>query len=68
MSSFDTPHHLYLFDLRNGRKKIAYGPSPEAALAVLHRRLTAAERAEILPDRVRRILQHELQQHVPDLG
>lgn len=68
MSSFRTPHHLYLFTLRNGRKKIAYGPSPEAALETLALRLTASERADILPDRVQRIHQHELRRYVADLG
>lgn len=68
MSSFETPHHLYLFALRNGRKKLAYGPTPEAALEVLSLRLTEAERANILDDQVERIQQHELRQWVDRLG
>jgi hypothetical protein len=68
MSSFSNPHYMYLFDLKNGKKKLAYGESPEDALAILHIRLTDAEMAEIISDRYVKISQRELQQHVADLG
>lgn len=68
MSSFDTPHHFYLFSLRNGKKKLAYGPSPEAALEILRLRLSDAEIAEIDPSQVERIRQHDLQKYAPLLG
>ena len=32
MSSFSNPHYMYLFDLKNGKKKLAYGESPDDAL------------------------------------
>ena len=35
MSSFSNPHYMYLFDLKNGKKKLAYGQSPEDALEIL---------------------------------
>ena len=31
MSSFSNPHRMYLFNLKNGKKKLAYGESPENA-------------------------------------
>jgi hypothetical protein len=32
MSSFSNPHFMYLFEMTNGKKKLAYGQSPEDAL------------------------------------
>ena len=40
MSSFSNPHFMYLFELKNGKKKLAYGESPEDALEILGMRLT----------------------------
>lgn len=68
MSSFSNPHYMYLFDLKNGKKKLAYGESPEDALEILRVRLTEVEMAEIYPDRYLKISQRELQQHVNNLG
>lgn len=68
MSSFSNPHYMYLFDLKNGKKKLAYGQSPEDALDILRIRLTDAEMAEILPDQYMKISQRELQHHVDELG
>ena len=68
MSSFSNPHFMYLFDMKNGKKKLAYGESPEDALDVLRIRLTEAEMAEILPDQHLRIRQRELQKYVDLLG
>ena len=39
MSSFSNPHYMYLFDMKNGKKKLAYGQSPEDALQILRFRL-----------------------------
>jgi hypothetical protein len=47
MSSFSNPHHIYLFDLKNGKKKLAYGESPEDALEILRIRLTEREMSQI---------------------
>ena len=68
MSSFSNPHHMYLFALKNGKKKLAYGQSPEDALEILRIRLSEAEMAEILPDQYVKINQRQLQQYVKELG
>lgn len=68
MSSFSNPHYMYLFTLKNGKKKLAYGQSPEDALEILRIRLTEAEMSEIVADDYMKISQRELQQHVAALG
>lgn len=68
MSSFSNPHFMYLFEMKNGKKKLAYGESPEDALAILRIRLSEQEMEEIIPDRYVRINQRDLQQHVGELG
>lgn len=68
MSSFSNPHFMYLFDLKNGRKKLAYGESPEDALDILRVRLSDAEMAQILDDQYVKISQRELQKYVHLLG
>jgi len=68
MSSFSHPHHMYLFALRNGKRKLAYGESPEDALEILRIRLTEAEMAEIVPDQYVKINQRQLQKYVKELG
>lgn len=68
MSSFSNPHHMYLFQLKNGKKKLAYGQSPEDALEILRIRLSEAEMAEIIPDQYQKINQRQLQQYVGELG
>jgi len=59
---------MYLFEMKNGKKKLAYGQSPEDALEILRMRLTEAEMAEIIPDRFDKINQRQLQEHVHSLG
>ena len=68
MSSFSNPHYLYLFEMKNGRKKLAYGQSPEDALDILRLRLTGPEMAEIIPDQYLKINQRKLQEFVHLLG
>ncbi len=68
MSSFSNPHYMYLFKLKNGKKKLAYGQSPEDALDILSIRLTPAEMAEIIPDEYEKIRQRDLQKYVDMLG
>lgn len=68
MSSFSHPHHMYLFALRNGKRKLAYGESPDDALEILSIRLTPAEMAEIIRDEYIKINQRDLQQHIAELG
>ena len=68
MSSFSNPHYMYLFEMTNGKKKLAYGQSPEDALSILAMRLSEAEMAGIVHDKYTKIRQRELQQYVPQLG
>ena len=68
MSSFSNPHYMYLFEMKNGKQKLAYGESPEDALDILRVRLTETEMAEILPDKYTKISQRKMQQHVHNLG
>lgn len=68
MSSFSNPHYMYLFDLKNGKQKLAYGQSPEDALDILSIRLSDEEMSEIVPDRFIKISQRNMQQYVHNLG
>jgi len=64
MSSFSNPHYMYLFDMKNGRKKLAYGRSPEDALEILRSRLTDAEMQEVLSDQHIKTHQRKLAEYV----
>lgn len=68
MSSFSTPHYMYLFDLKNGKKKLAYGQSPDDALEILGYRLPAEEMDQIIRDSYVKISQRKLQEYVDQLG
>jgi hypothetical protein len=68
MSSFSHPHYMYLFEMKNGKQKLAYGESPEDALDILRVRLSQEEMQEIIPDRYIKISQRRLQEHVHNLG
>jgi len=59
---------MYLFDMKNGKKKLAYGQSPEDALQILSYRLTEAEMDEIIPDQYLKISQRKMQEYVDVLG
>ena len=68
MSSFSNPHYMYLFDLKSGKQKLAYGESPEDALEILRIRLSDAEMDEIVDDAYIKISQRDLQKYVNNLG
>lgn len=68
MSSFSNPHYMYLFEMKNGKKKLAYGQSPQDALDILRIRLLEEEMAEIIPDKYIKISQRRLQEYVDELG
>ena len=68
MSSFNNPHYMYLFEMKNGKQKLAYGQSPEHALEILKIRLTDEEMQEIIPDKFIKISQRKLQQYTHNLG
>ena len=68
MSSFSNPHYMYLFEMKNGKQKLAYGESPVDALEILRVRLTEEEMEAIMPDKYTRISQRRLQEYAHDLG
>ncbi len=68
MSSFNNPHHLYLFALKNGKKKLGYGGTPEDAYENLRLRLTDEEMLLIEKTQWIKIPQRDLQKHVHELG
>jgi hypothetical protein len=59
---------MYLFQMSNGKKKLAYGQSPEDALEILSFRLPPEEMALIHPDQYTKIRQRDLQKHTDELG
>lgn len=68
MSSFNNPHHIYLFEMTNGRQKLAYGATPEDAYESLRLRLEEQEIALVVKERFIKIPQRELQKYVHNLG
>lgn len=68
MSSFSNPHYMYLFNLKSGKKKLAYGKSPQDALEILRIRLSQEEMDQIIPDQYTKIRQRDLHKHVAELG
>lgn len=68
MSSFSNPHYMYIFDMKNGKHKLAYGQSPEDALDILRVRLTEEEMNEIIHDQWKRISQRKLHEYIDNLG
>jgi hypothetical protein len=68
MSSFSHPHFMYLFTMNNGKRKLAYGQSPEDALEILSIRLTPEEMSQIVRADYVKINQRELQKYVSELG
>jgi hypothetical protein len=54
--------------MRNGKKKLAYGATPEDALEILSYRLSEEEMEQILRDEVQRISQKDLHKYVHELG
>lgn len=68
MSSFTSPHRFYCFNMKNGRKKLAYGATPEQALEILAYRLPKEEMDQILRDEYERITQRDLSRFLDRLG
>lgn len=70
MSSFSNPHFMYLFALKSkpGKRRLAYGQSPEDALTTLSYRCTQEEMDDIIRDDYQKIHQRELQQYIHLLG
>ena len=68
MSSFSNPHYMYLFEMKNGKQKLAYGESPKDALDVLRIRLSDEEMSQIISEKFKKISQRKLQEPVHNLG
>lgn len=68
MSSFSNPHYMYLFEMKNGKQKLAYGQSPEDALDILSIRLSKEEMDLIIRDNYKKISQRKMQEHINNLG
>jgi len=68
MSSFSKPHYMYLFSLKNGKKRLAYGQTPEDALEILSYRLSAEEMDQIIREDFTKINQRKLQEVVDQLA
>ena len=68
MSSFSNPHYMYLFSLKNGKKRLAYGQSPEDALEILSYRLSAEEMDQVIREDFTKINQRKLQEVVDQLA
>ena len=68
MSSFSNPHYMYLFEMKNGKQKLAYGETPQDALDILSIRLSKNEMDEIIPEKFTKITQRKMQQYVGNLG
>ncbi|MFT5195090.1 MAG: hypothetical protein ACI9EW_002934 [Cellvibrionaceae bacterium] len=59
---------MYVFDMKNGKQKLAYGQNPEDALEILSIRLNEAEMEEIIRDKYKRISQRKLHEYIGNLG
>jgi len=68
MSSFNNPHHFYLFAMKNSKKKLGYGTTPEDAYENLRLRLTDEEMTLVDKAQWEKIPQRDLQKHVDELG
>jgi hypothetical protein len=69
VSSFANPHHIYLFPLRNGKKKLTWGTSPDDAFGTLQLRLSDKEMADVLREGwIKLNHQREMHAYLDQLG
>jgi hypothetical protein len=54
--------------MRNGKKKLSYGTSPDDAYECLKLRLSEKEMRDIHRDQYEKIAQRQLRQHIHELG
>ena len=59
---------FYLFPLRNGKKRLAYGTTPDDAIEILRMRLTDNDMKEIPPLEPEVIRQTDIPRRVKELG
>jgi hypothetical protein len=68
MSSFNNPHYFYVFDMKNGKKKLAYGSSPGDAYEILKLRLPSEELEQVIQYQYVKISQRKLREYIHQLG
>lgn len=68
MSTFETPTYFYVFQMDNGKQKLAYGASPEDALSILRYRLSAEEMSHVLADKFEKVPQRQIRKYIGNLG
>ena len=68
MSSFTNPHYMYVFSMKNGKKKLAYGETPDDAYENLRLRLTDKELSLVVKADAIRINQREMRNYIHQLG
>ena len=68
MSDQNMQNSIYLFEMKNNKKKLAYGKTPEDALAILSLRLTTKEMGQIVQDKYRRVKRKDIFYYVDQLG
>ncbi|HEY80630.1 MAG TPA: hypothetical protein EYP25_00500 [Anaerolineae bacterium] len=59
---------MFLFKMKNGKHKLAYGETLEDALEILRWRLTEEEMEQIIPDDYVKFHPRQLQQYIDNLG
>ena len=65
--SQNQPSKFYLFDLKSGKKRLAYGRTVEEAIEIMGYRLTEDEMDQMTGQH-QEIRQQEIPSHVKDLG
>ena len=61
-------HKIYVFTLRNGKKRFAFGDDPEHAKRIMSYRMTAEEMAQLSDEPPESIRQAEMQRYAKHLG
>lgn len=68
MSTFEDPQFFYVFDMKNGKKKLAYGISEQDAIDVLKMRLSPDELALLDTSHSTKIPQRKIREYIDQLG
>jgi hypothetical protein len=64
----DQPSHFFLFSLKSGRKRLAYGRSLEEALEIMSWRMTADEMGQMTGDAPVEVRQQDIHPYLKELG
>jgi len=66
--SHQTPSRFYLFNLKSGKRRLAYGRTVDEAIEIMGYRLTQEEMAQMTGEPPQELKQSEIQAHVKELG